>query len=336
MKAALLRDFNKSIEIEEVPIPRPKPNQALVKIQASGLCHTDIHTMHGHWPVKPRLPVIPGHEGVGIIESMGGKVLGWKTGDRVAISWLGRTCMECYFCKSGQENYCSGQFHSGYSINGCHAEYAVADARFLSRVPAGIADHEAAPLACAGLTAFASVERGGPLEGKIAVIMGVGGLGHLAIQYARLKGARVAAIDIHPEKLALAESLGCEKELCLEPSKAAEVLKKLALPLTVFCFSADPLAPAQSLALLPIGGTLVFASLPQQATLEIPAFDLVTRGWTIAGSYVGTRKQLEEVFRLHAEGKTRVQVETRPLVEIKQALHDLEKGSVQGRVVLIP
>ena len=205
MKAAVVTDFTSPLEIQDLPIPSPGPGQALVRIEASGVCHTDIHAAHGDWPVEPALPFIPGHEGVGVIEALGpGGDHGRSVGERVAIAWLGSACGRCRYCVSGRETLCESQTNSGYSVNGAYAQYALADAGYVVPVPDGISPFDAAPLTCAGVTTYKAVKAGlvGPADH--VAIFGVGGLGHLAVQYARIAGGIVTAVDIEPGKLELA------------------------------------------------------------------------------------------------------------------------------------
>ena len=152
MKAAVVTALGQPLEIQDRPIPEPAPEQVLVRMEACGLCHTDIHAINGDWPVKPTAPFVPGHEGVGIVEKLGANVTSHKVGDRVAIAWLGRACGECRFCVDGRETLCESQLNSGYSIDGAFAEYAVADARYAVSVPDGVEPCDAAPLTCAGVT----------------------------------------------------------------------------------------------------------------------------------------------------------------------------------------
>ena len=190
MKAAVVRSFDRPLEIEELPIPVPGPDQVLVRIEACGLCHTDIHAARGEWPVKPSPPFIPGHEGVGIIERVGaGNTHGLEPGMRVALPWLGYACGACQYCNSGRETLCLSQLNMGYAINGGFAEYAVGYARHVVRVPDGVDPADAAPLTCAGVTTYKAVKVSGARSSDLVAVFGVGGLGHLAVQYARITGA---------------------------------------------------------------------------------------------------------------------------------------------------
>ena len=210
MKAAVVQQFGRPLVMEDRPIPEPGPGQITVRMEASGLCHTDIHAAHGDWPVKPTPPFVPGHEGVGIVHAVGDGVTSLRGGERVAVPWLGYACGTCGFCLTGWETLCEQQRNTGYSVDGCYAEYFLAEAAFAARVPEGVDRFEAAPLTCAGVTTYKAIKVGRVQPAELVAISGVGGLGHLALQYAKIFGAHVAAIDVTDEKLELARELGAD------------------------------------------------------------------------------------------------------------------------------
>src|SRR5271165_7029594 len=210
MRAAVVEKFGEPLVVREVPVPIPGPGQALIEIHASGVCHTDLHAADGDWPVKPTLPFIPGHEGAGIVVALGPGVTHLKEGDRVGIVWLHSACGYCSFCLSGWETLCLQQKNSGYSVNGSFAQYAVGQADYLGRIPEGLSFEQAAPILCAGVTTYKGLKQTGTRPGEWAVISGAGGLGHVAIQYAKAMGLHVAAVDLGPEKMALARKLVAE------------------------------------------------------------------------------------------------------------------------------
>ena len=208
MKAAVVHEFGHPLVIEDIAKPTVGPGQVLVKIETSGLCHTDIHAAHGDWPVKPAPPFVPGHEGVGLVEEVGAGVKRLREGDRVAIPWLGWACGACEACASGWESLCPNAQYTGYTVNGGFAEYVLADAAFAGLVPAAIDPLDAAPLTCAGVTTYKAVKVSGARSSDLVAVFGIGGLGHLAIQYARIAGATVAAVDVLDSKLEVAKSVG--------------------------------------------------------------------------------------------------------------------------------
>jgi alcohol dehydrogenase, propanol-preferring len=210
MQAAVVEKFGQPLVVREIPVPEPGPGQALVEIVASGVCHTDLHAADGDWPVKPTLPFTPGHEGAGIVVALGRGVTHLKEGDRVGIAWLHSACGHCDFCLSGWETLCLEQKNSGYSVNGSFAQYALAQADYLGRLPKNLSFVDAAPILCAGVTTYKGLKETGTRPGEWVVISGAGGLGHVAIQYAKTMGMHVAAVDLGPEKTALARKLGAE------------------------------------------------------------------------------------------------------------------------------
>ena len=200
-----------------MPVPQPNENQILVRIAATGICHTDLHAVKGDWPVKPKPPFIPGHEGVGTVAAIGRAVRGVKEGDRVGIPWLHTACGHCSHCRTGWETLCGSQLNSGYSVNGSFAEYALADPAYVGRLPDNLEWGPAAPILCAGVTVYKGLRETEVRPGEWVVISGIGGLGHMAVQYAKAMGMHVAAVDVHPEKLELAKSLGAEIALNARP-----------------------------------------------------------------------------------------------------------------------
>jgi alcohol dehydrogenase, propanol-preferring len=210
MKAAVVEKFCEPLKIRQLPVPSPGPGQALIEIVATGVCHTDLHAADGDWPVKPTPPFIPGHEGAGVVVALGPGVKHLKEGDRVGIAWLHSACGHCEFCLSGWETLCHAQQNSGYSVNGSFAEYAVAQADFLGRIPDQLSFVDAGPILCAGVTTYKGLKETEARPGEWVVISGVGGLGHIAIQYAKAMGLHVAAVDLGEKKLELARTLGAE------------------------------------------------------------------------------------------------------------------------------
>lgn len=333
MKAAVVREFKKPLVLEDRPIPEPGPGQILVKIEASGLCHTDIHAAGGDWPVKPTPPFVPGHEGVGIVQRLGDGVTKVREGDRVAIPWLGWACGECEYCTSGWETLCERQQNSGYSIDGAWAEYALAYGSYVGKVPEGIDPFDAAPLACAGVTTYKAVKVSGARSSDLVAIFGVGGLGHLALQYAQIAGARVVAVDLIDEKLQMAKELGAAHTVNAREQDPVAAIKALGGADAAISLAVSPRAFEQAYGSLRRGGTLVFVGLPAENEIRLPIFETVLNGTRVLGSIVGTRIDLQEVYELHAAGKTEVVHETRRLEDVNDAIREVEEGDVKARVV---
>jgi propanol-preferring alcohol dehydrogenase len=333
MKAAVVHNFKSSLSVEEVAKPEVAPGQIIVKIETSGLCHTDIHAAHGDWPVKPNLPFIPGHEGVGIVEQVGSGIITVKEGDRVAIPWLGYACGTCRYCVSGWETLCEQQLNTGYFINGGYAQYARAFGKYVVKVPPTVDPFEAAPLTCAGVTTYKAVKLSGARPSDLVAIFGIGGLGHLALQYAKIAGAAVVAVDLVEEKLDLAKKLGADYTVNGTKEDPVEAIKKLGGADSAISVAVSPRAFEQAFRSLRRGGTLVFVALPADNYMQLPIFETVLNGIKIVGSIVGTRLDLAEVFQLHAEGKTHVIYEKRHLEDVNHAFEEIEQARVPARLV---
>jgi alcohol dehydrogenase, propanol-preferring len=332
-RAAVVHNFHEPLSVEPVPARPLEVGQVRVKVEASGLCHTDIHAAHGDWPVKPSPPFVPGHEGVGTIAELGPGVSEVGLGDRVGMPWLGFACGICDHCVSGWETLCLEQKNMGYSIDGGFGEYATAYARYVVKVPDGIDPLDAAPLTCAGVTTYKAVKLADTRSSDVVAVFGVGGLGHLAIQYAAIAGGRVIAVDLTDEKLTLARDLGAEFAINANQDDPAEAIQRLGGANQAIATAVSPRGFEQAYRSLRRGGTLVLVGLPAENEMKLPIFETVLNGVTIVGSIVGTRTDLREVFELHAAGKTRVIRETRPLDQVNEAIADVESGNVAARIV---
>ena len=335
-RAAVVHEFGCLLTVETVPAASLMSGQVRVRVEATGLCHTDIHAAHGDWPVKPSPPFVPGHEGVGIVVELAADVTEVALGDRVAMPWLGYACGTCDHCVSGWETLCLEQKNMGYSFDGTFGEYATAYARYVVKVPAGVDPFDAAPLTCAGVTTYKAIKVAGTRSSDLVAVFGVGGLGHLAIQYAAIAGGRVIAVDIHDEKLTLARELGAEFTINAATEDPIAAIQKLGGADQAIALAVAPRAFEQAYGSLRRGGTLVFVALPADNEVKLPIFETVLNGITIVGSIVGTRAELRDVFELHAAGKTTVIRETRALADVNEAIADVEAGRVAARVVLAP
>jgi alcohol dehydrogenase, propanol-preferring len=335
-RAAIVHAFGSQLVVEQTPMRALAVGQVRVKVQACGLCHTDIHAANGDWPIKPSPPFIPGHEGVGIVTQCGSGVSEVAVGDRVAMPWLGYACGSCDYCVSGWETLCEKQEMMGYTIDGAFGEYATAYANYVVKVPEGVDSFDAAPLTCAGVTTYKAVKVAGTRSSDFVAVFGVGGLGHLAIQYAAIAGGRVVAVDVLEEKLALARDLGAEFTINAAKEDPVAAIQLLGGVNQAIALAVSPRAFEQAYGSLRRGGTLVFVALPADNEVKIPIFETVLHGITIVGSIVGTRKELREVFELHAAGRTRVIRETRRLDQVNEAIADVEAGRVAARIVLEP
>jgi propanol-preferring alcohol dehydrogenase len=334
MRAAVVEKFRQPLQIREVPVPSPGPGQALIKITATGVCHTDLHAADGDWPVKPKPPFIPGHEGAGVVVKLGPGVTHLKVGDRVGIAWLHNACGHCEFCISGWETLCKAQQNSGYSVNGSFAEYALGQADYLGRIPDQLSLVDAGPILCAGVTTYKGLKETEARPGEWVVISGVGGLGHIAIQYAKAMGLHVAAVDVGKEKLELACTLGAEITAdARAEDPACKIQKEIGGVHGVVVTAVSPVAFKQAIGMLRRRGTCVLVGLPP-GEFPVSIFDVVLNRYTLRGSIVGSRKDLEEALAFAAEGKVKATIEQLPLDSINEVFNRLREGKANGRVVL--
>jgi alcohol dehydrogenase, propanol-preferring len=334
MKAAVVREFGKPLTIEDVPIPQPGPGQVLVKVRACGVCGTDLHAACGDWPVKPTPPFIPGHEGAGEVAAVGSGVTHLSEGDRVGVPWLHTACGHCTYCWSGWETLCEAQKNTGYSVNGAFAEYVVAEANYVGRLPSNVDFVQIAPILCAGITVYKGLKVSGTQPGDWVVVSGVGGLGHMAVQYARAMGLHVAAVDVDDRKLDLARRLGAVIGVNARGTDPATYLKQeIGGAHGVLVTAASPKAFEQALGMVRRGGTIVLNGLPP-GSFPLPIVDMVLDGITLRGSIVGTRLDLQEALVFASEGAVKATVQTERLEDINGVFDRMRAGHIDGRVVL--
>jgi propanol-preferring alcohol dehydrogenase len=335
MKAAVVHEFGKPLTIEEVSIPSPGPGEVLVQVIANGVCHTDIHAVDGDWPAKPKLPFIPGHEVAGLVSKVGPGVSSLKEGDPVGVAWLHDACGACEYCITGWETLCEAQHNTGYHINGGFAEYAIGSAAYIGKLPSEPNFAEIAPILCAGVTTYKAIKQTEAKPGQWVAISGVGGLGHIGVQYAKAMGLHVAALDVTEEKLALARSAGAEVAVnAKDPDAVAQIIEATGGGAHgVLVTAPSPPAFAQALEIVRRKGTVALIGLPP-GTFPMPIIDVVLKGITIRGSIVGTRKDLIEAIQFANEGKVRAEIRKAKLEEINQVLANLKAGKVKGRIVI--
>lgn len=334
MKAAVVNEFKQDLEVKTVSKPKPGPGEALVKMEACGVCHTDLHAAHGDWPVKPKLPLIPGHEGVGVVEAVGEGVTTLKVGDRVGIPWLYSACGECEYCLKGQETLCPNQENGGYSVDGGYAEYCLAAADYVAKIPDELDSVAAAPILCAGVTTYKALKVSGAKPGDWVAIYGIGGLGHIALQYAKAMGFNVVAVDIADEKLVLAKELGADETVNgMKENPVEAIQNRVGGVQAAVSVAVTKRAFEQAYQSVKRGGTLVVVGLPNDE-LPIPIFDTVLNGVSVKGSIVGTRMDMKEALDFAARGKVKAQIETAPLDQINEVFEKMVQGKINGRIVL--
>ncbi|ELY4774411.1 alcohol dehydrogenase AdhP [Cronobacter turicensis] len=334
MKAAVVKAFRQPLEIQEVLVPEVTPGKVLVKIAATGVCHTDLHAAEGDWPVKPNPPFIPGHEGVGHVVAVGQGVTHIKEGDRVGVPWLYSACGHCEHCLSGWETLCHGQQNSGYSVNGTFAEYCLADANYVGILPDNVEFTSIAPILCAGVTVYKGLKMTDTKPGDWVVISGIGGLGHLAIQYANAMGLNVAAVDIDNDKLEFAKRLGAQVVAnALEVDPGSYFHDTFGGAHGVLVTAVSPKAFAQATTMMRRGGTMVLNGLPP-GKFDLSIFDMVLDGTTVRGSIVGTRKDLQEALDFAGHNKVAAEIAVEPLENINDIFDRMRNGKITGRIVV--
>lgn len=341
MRAAVSKEFGKPLVIEEVPIPKPGRGEILVKIEACGVCHTDLHAVDGDWPVKPKSNLIPGHEGIGKIVELGEGVTHLKVGDVVGIPWLYSACGHCEHCFAGWETLCKGQENGGYSVNGGFAEYAIGAADYVGVLDKNLTHQqlvEIAPILCAGVTVYKGLKMTEARPGEWVTISGIGGLGHVAVQYAKAMGLRIAAIDVSDEKLELAKKYGAEvvanaKELGEQGTIDKIVKETDGGTHGVLVTAVHPVAFKQAIGVTRRGGTVAMNGLPP-GDFPVNIFNLILNGVTIRGSIVGTRLDLQEAIDFAQTGRVKAHVSAVKLEDVNQVFDKMRKGQIEGRIVL--
>lgn len=334
MRAAVVTRFGAPLELQELPIPTPGFGEVLVRVKASGVCHTDLHASRGDWPDTPQLPIIPGHEAVGDVVELGEGVTTVQVGDRVGVPWLHRACGSCEACLSGWETLCPKQERSGYDVAGGFAEYVVADANYVAHIPRGIDYIHAAPLICAGLTVYKGLRMVEANPGDWVVVSGIGGLGHLAVQYGVAMGYQVIATDIDDAKLDLAARLGAALTLnAAEVDPASWVHRQIGGAHGALVTAVSTAAFGQALGMMRPGGTVVLNGVPP-GNFSVNIYDLVMRAITMRGSIVGTRHDLSRALALAAQCKIQATVHPAELSSINAILDKMANWPMPGRVVL--
>jgi propanol-preferring alcohol dehydrogenase len=335
MQAAQVEQFGQPLVLKELDVPTPGPGQILVRTEACGVCHTDLHAAGGDWPLKPALPFTPGHEGIGLVAAIGAGVRVVKEGDRVGVPWLYSACGHCEFCLSARETVCAGAEFGGYTKNGGFAEYILADPQYVAHIPAHLAPRDAAPLICAGITSYKGLKETQARPGEWVVISGAGGLGHLGIQYAKAMGLQVCAVDIDDGKLDHARILGADVMVNARKGDPVAAVKQATGGGAHGVLITAPSLGAfkQGVGMTRKFGTCVLVGLPP-GEFPTPLFDVVANCITIRGSFVGTRHDMAEALAFGAAGKVKADTELQPLSAINEVFKRLAQGDVPSRVVL--
>ncbi len=320
-----------------MPIPTPGRGEVLIKVTACGVCHSDLHAVDGDWTPLPVLPLIPGHEVTGHVAEAGAGVERFRTGDRIGVPWMYSACGSCEFCLSGMETICRKAEATGYSKPGGYAEYMLADAAYCGHIPAAADLYELAPILCAGVTTYRGLKRTGARPGQWLAVIGVGGLGHIAVQYARAMGLRVAAVDVADDKLALAKSLGAELLVNAADADPVErIQSEIGGAHGAVVTAVSPRAFEQSVGVLRNGGSVSWIGLPggKQDEIRMSIAAIVNAEVSVRGSNVGTRQDLQEAVDFAARGLVRAHIAKEPLENINAIFARMKQGKITGRVVL--
>lgn len=336
MKAAIVHEFKEPLVLEEIEKPIPAADEVLIKVDACGVCHSDLHLAEGDWSQMNKIvkkPLILGHEVVGTIIEKGADVHHLEIGDRVGCAWIHWACGACEICHEGKENMCPNQQISGATVDGGYAELMKAKASHALRVPDALTSEEAAPLFCAGVTVYRALKQADIKPGQRVAIFGIGGLGHLAVQIAVSFGAEVIAVDVADDKLAFAQQLGASHTINAATQKVAVEIQKLGGAHTAVVTSAAKAAYDTAFYSLRAGGTIVVVGLPAEP-LTFQAIAMVARETRIIASAVGTREDVRDILDLAAAGKVRCKIETRPLEAINEIFAEMKQGKISGRIVL--
>ncbi|MGA8224487.1 MAG: zinc-dependent alcohol dehydrogenase [Candidatus Acidiferrales bacterium] len=336
MKAAVLHEFKKPLAFEEVAAPVLGPEDVLIRVEACGVCHSDLHVADGDWPEFARIvkkPLILGHEIAGRVVEKGAGVRDLEVGDRVGVAWLHWSCGECEFCREGNENLCIKQKITGVTVDGGYAEFVKAPASHAVKIPDSLASDQAAPLFCAGVTVYRALKQAKIAPGERLAVIGIGGLGHLAVQIGREMGAQVTAIDISEEKLELARACGASDTINSAAKDAGKELRSRGGFHAAIVTSAAKAAYDLAFNSLRPTGTLLAVGLPAE-NICFPPIMMAAREVRIRATAVGTRQDLREVLAMAAAGKVRCRIATRPLEEANDVLNQLRQGQISARVVL--
>ncbi|ESW99796.1 hypothetical protein KL918_001268 [Ogataea parapolymorpha] len=337
-KAVVFETNGGPLLYKDIPVPQPKPNEILVNVKYSGVCHTDLHAWKGDWPLDTKLPLVGGHEGAGVVVAKGANVTNFEIGDYAGIKWLNGSCMGCEFCQQGAEPNCPEADLSGYTHDGSFQQYATADAVQAAKIPKGTNLADVAPILCAGVTVYKALKTAELSPGQWVAISGAGGgLGSLAVQYAVAMGLRVLGIDGGDEKAKLFESLG--GEVFIDFTKEKDIVGAVQKatnggPHGVINVSVSPAAISQSCQYVRTLGKVVLVGLPAGAVCESPVFEHVIKSIQIRGSYVGNRQDTAESIDFFVRGKVKAPIKVVGLSELPKVFELMEQGKIAGRYVL--
>jgi D-arabinose 1-dehydrogenase-like Zn-dependent alcohol dehydrogenase len=332
MKAAQISKPGGNFEIVERPIPEPARGQVRIKVEACGVCHSDVVVKEGLWPGL-QFPRVPGHEIAGRIDAVGADVTNWKVGQRVGVGWHGGHCFVCEPCRRGNFVLCRNEKITGISHDGGYQEYTVIPAEAVAALPEDLPADQAAPLLCAGITVYNSMRHAGFVAGDLVAILGIGGLGHLGIQYARQMGFRTAAIGRGADKATLAKKLGAHEYIDSTAGDPANALQKLGGANLIVATAPDSKAMAALVeGLAPDGKMLIIGVGPDPISMS--TIPLILKRLAIQGWPSGTAMDSEDTLRFSSLTGVRPMIEKYPLEKVNEAFEQMISGQARFRAVL--
>lgn len=327
-------------EYKQIPVQKPGPDEVLINVKFSGVCHTDYHAMMGDWPLDVKLPLVGGHEGAGVVVSRGELVEDVQIGDHVGIKWLNGSCLSCTYCQQSDEPLCAKALLSGYTVDGSFQQYAVAKAAHVARIPKECDLEAISPILCAGITVYKGLKESGVKPGQSVAIVGAGGgLGSIALQYAKAMGIHAIAIDGGEEKGKLCKELGATAyvDFTTSPNLVSEVKAATSDglgPHAVLLVAVSEKPFQQATQYVRSRGVVVCIGLPANAYLSAPVFDTVVRMITVKGSYVGNRADSAEAIDFYKRGLIKVPFKTVGLSELQSVYDLMIAGKIAGRYVV--
>ncbi|KAH3677097.1 hypothetical protein WICMUC_001852 [Wickerhamomyces mucosus] len=337
-KGVIFYEHSGKLEYKDIPVPTPKPNEILVNVKYSGVCHTDLHAWKGDWPLPVKLPLVGGHEGAGVVVAKGSEVKNFEIGDIAGIKWLNGSCLSCELCEKGFESNCAHADLSGYTHDGSFQQYATADAVQAAKIPQGTDLAEVAPILCAGVTVYKALKTADLKPGEWVAISGAaGGLGSLAVQYAKAMGLRVLGIDGGDDKKKLFHNLGGEVFIDFRKEKnIVEAIQEATNggPHGVINVSVAESAITQSTEYVRPTGTVVLVGLPAGAVCKSEVFSHVVKSIQIKGSYVGNRADTREAIDFFSRGLVKSPIKVVGLSELPEVFELMEQGKILGRYVV--
>ncbi|KAK0512015.1 hypothetical protein JMJ35_005143 [Cladonia borealis] len=328
------------VEYKQIPVQKPGPDEVLVNIKYSGVCHTDLHAVNGDWPIPTKLPLVGGHEGAGVVVARGELVKDVEIGDHAGVKWLNGSCLSCDFCQTGDEPLCGKALLSGYTVDGTFQEYCIAKAAHVARIPKDVPLDAVAPILCAGITVYKGLKESGARPGQTVAVVGAGGgLGSIAIQYAKAMGLQVIGIDTGDEKAQMCKKLGAYT--FVDFAKSSNVVKDVQGatedglgPHAVILVAVNEKPFQQAAEYVRPRGTVIAIGLPAGAYLRAPVFETVLGVKTIKGSYVGNRKDTSEALDFYRRGLINAPFKTIGMSELQKVYDMMHEGKIAGRYVV--